>query len=110
MNLNLCFLDNLVQTTTITRPPGKKIKVSVDVQSIENLKLHVTNLLQGRDFLENILDKIINGAWQPGFVVTRPIINELVSTAFTDIFGKAFQNFPFEKIVKSKSYSVIQSY
>ena len=92
-----------MQTTTITREPGKKMKVNVDVQSIENLKLHISNLLQGREVLEGILDRIINGAWQAGFPVTRPLINELVSTAFTDIFGRAFQDFPFERVIRSKS-------
>ncbi|XP_014238707.1 uncharacterized protein LOC106660290 [Trichogramma pretiosum] len=97
-------LFDLTQTTTISHEPGEKIKVNVNVQSIGNLKLHISNLLHGREVLEGILDRIINGAWQPGFTVTRPLINELVSTAFTDIFGKAFQNFPFERVIrKSKS-------
>ncbi|XP_076238610.1 juvenile hormone binding protein 16 [Calliopsis andreniformis] len=95
-------LYDLIQTTTITKPPGRKIKVSVDVQTIRDLKLHITNLLSGRQILENILDRIINGAWQPGFVMTRRLINDLVSTAFTEIFGNSFRNFPFEKIIKPK--------
>ncbi|XP_029044780.2 uncharacterized protein LOC114876950 [Osmia bicornis bicornis] len=95
-------LYDLVQTTTVTRRPGQKIKVSVDVQTIRDLKLHITNLLFGRQILEDILDRIINEAWQPGFVVTRRLINDLVSTGFTEIFGNAFRNFPFEKIIKPK--------
>lgn len=97
------FIDDLTQTTTATRKPGEKIKVRVNVETIGNLKLHISNLLHGRAFLENILDKIINGTWQPGFIITRGIINDLVSTAFTEIFGKAFQKFPFEKIIDNKS-------
>jgi hypothetical protein len=80
-----------------------KIKVRVEVETIRDLKLHISNLLYGREVLENILDRIINGAWQPGFTFTKPLINELVSTAFTDIFGKAFQNFPFERIIRTKA-------
>ncbi|XP_053972533.1 uncharacterized protein LOC128873185 [Hylaeus volcanicus] len=95
-------LYDLIQTTTVTKRPGQKIQVSVDVQTIRDLKLHITNLLYGRQILEDILDKIINGAWQPGFVMTRRLINDLVSTAFTEIFGTAFRNFPFDKIIKSK--------
>ncbi|KAL2729619.1 circadian clock-controlled protein [Vespula squamosa] len=95
-------LYDLIQTTTITKPPGQKIKVNVNVQTIRDLKLHITNLLFGRRLLESILDRIINSTWQPGFVVTRGIINELVSTAFSDIFDQAFENFPFQKIIKPK--------
>ncbi|XP_017755778.1 PREDICTED: uncharacterized protein LOC108547674 [Eufriesea mexicana] len=95
-------LYDLIQTTTITKKPGQKIEVSVDVQTIRDLKLHITNLLFGRQVLENVLDRIINGAWQPGFVMTRRLINDLVSNAFTEIFGNAFRNFPFEKIIKPK--------
>ncbi|XP_066598569.1 uncharacterized protein Jhbp16 [Prorops nasuta] len=95
-------LYDLIQTTTITKAPQQKVKVNVDVQSIKDLKLHITNLLHGREFLEGVLDRLINGFWQPGFTVTRRLINEIVSIAFTDIFGKAFQNFPFEKVIKSK--------
>nr|XP_033333448.1 uncharacterized protein LOC117224550 [Megalopta genalis] len=95
-------LYDLVQTTTVTKRPGQKIQVNVDVQTIRDLKLHITHLLSGRQMLENILDRIINGAWQPGFVMTRGLINDLVSTAFTEIFGTAFRNFPFERIIKPK--------
>ncbi|XP_043251477.1 uncharacterized protein LOC122396839 [Colletes gigas] len=94
-------LYDLIQTTTVTKLPGEKIQVSVDVQTIRDLKLHITNLLFGRQILEDLLDRIINGAWQPGFVMTRRLINDLVSTAFTEIFEKAFHNFPFDKIVRS---------
>lgn len=47
---------------------------------------------------ENMLDWVINTAWQPGFVILRPLINDLVATAFTEILNKNFQNFPFEKV------------
>ncbi|CAK9811433.1 hypothetical protein ANTQUA_LOCUS6810 [Anthophora quadrimaculata] len=95
-------LYDLTQTTTVTKRPGQRIQVSVDVQTIRDMKLHITNLLFGRQILEDILDRIINGAWQPGFVMTRRLINDLVSTAFTEIFENAFRNFPFEKIIKPK--------
>ncbi|XP_014297842.2 uncharacterized protein LOC103573745, partial [Microplitis demolitor] len=91
-------LYDLIQTTTITKQPGEKLKARIEVETIRDLKLHISNLLQGRLVLENFMDTIINGAWQPGFVVTKGIINDLVSNAFTKIFGEAFQNFPFDKI------------
>ncbi|XP_058803120.1 uncharacterized protein LOC131671028 [Phymastichus coffea] len=100
-------LYDLVQTTTITMPPGEKLKVRVEVQTIRDLKLHISNLLYGREVLEGILDRIINGVWQPGFTVTKPMINDLVSTAFTEIFGKAFQNFPFDRVIKTKSSNAL---
>ncbi|XP_072763890.1 uncharacterized protein Jhbp16 [Anoplolepis gracilipes] len=94
-------LYDLIQTTTVTRLPGQKLRAQMDVETIRDLELHVTNLLFGKEFLENILDKIINNTWQPSFVVTRRLINELVSTAFTEIFDNSFRNFPFEQIFKS---------
>ncbi|XP_011309505.1 uncharacterized protein Jhbp16 [Fopius arisanus] len=99
-------LYDLVQTTTVTKEPGSKIAVRVEVQTIRDLKLHITNLVQGRSFIETIVDRIINSAWQPGFVVTRGIINDLVSNAFTEIFGKAFSDFPFDKIIRKKSVKI----
>lgn len=104
--LQLFFIaDDLIQTTTVTRLPGQKMRTQIDVQSITDLKLHITNLLFGKQFFESILDKIINSTWQPSFMLTRGLINELVSTAFTEIFDEAFRNFPFEHIFKSKPFT-----
>ncbi|XP_070162061.1 uncharacterized protein Jhbp16 [Polyergus mexicanus] len=94
-------LYDLIQTTTVTKLPGQKVRAQMDVESIRDLELHVTNLLFGKKYLENILDKIINNTWQPSFVITRHLINELVSSAFTEIFDNSFRNFPFEQIFKS---------
>ncbi|XP_044742517.1 uncharacterized protein LOC123304999 [Chrysoperla carnea] len=101
---NLSLYD-LVQTTTITRKPVKMssgkinyntpLKVNVNVQTIKNLSLHISNLVRGINFVETILDRIINSTWEPGFVVTRPLINDLVSTAFTEIFNRSFKDFDF---------------
>lgn len=97
----LLTADDLIQTTTVTRLPGQKVRAQMDVETIRDLELHITNLLFGKAYLENILDKIINNTWQPSFVLTRRLINELVSTAFTEIFDNSFRNFPFEQIFKS---------
>lgn len=48
---------------------------------------------------ENILDRIINAAWRPGFLVLRSTINDLVGTAFTKIFNDGFAGFDLEKIL-----------
>uniref|UniRef100_A0A1B6EBN2 Uncharacterized protein n=1 Tax=Clastoptera arizonana TaxID=38151 RepID=A0A1B6EBN2_9HEMI len=96
-------LYNLIQTTTMTRPKNSnKIKVQVDVQEIGNMDLHISNLLRGRAVMENILDRIINATWQPGFVFVRPLINELVSTAFTEIFNTAFQDLDINKVLPNE--------
>ncbi|KAL6428581.1 hypothetical protein ACFW04_007897 [Cataglyphis niger] len=94
-------LYDLLQTTTVIKVPGQKLRAEMDVESIGDLELHVTNLLFGKKYLENILDMIINNTWQPSFMITRRLINELVSIAFTEIFDKSFRNFPFEQIFKS---------
>lgn len=97
--------DDLIQTTTVTKLPGQKIRAQMDVQTIRDMKLHIKNILAGKQFLENVLDKIINGAWQPGFVMTRGLINELVSTAFSEIFNTSFRNFPFDQIFRPSASS-----
>lgn len=94
--------DDLIQMTTVTRLPGQKVRAQMDVQVINNLELHISNLLFGKQFLESIVDKIINNTWQASFMLTKGLINELVSTAFTEIFDDAFRNFPFEQIFKPK--------
>jgi hypothetical protein len=47
---------------------------------------------------ENVLDSVINVGWRPFLPIVKPLIDDLVSTAFTDIFNKYFQNFPFQEI------------
>jgi len=42
---------------------------------------------------ERVLDSIINVSWRPFLPIVRPLIDDLVSTAFTDIFNQNFQNF-----------------
>lgn len=50
---------------------------------------------------ENVADFLINNMWKTGFVFVRPLINDLVSTAFTDIFNESFRYFPIEEYLKS---------
>lgn len=102
MRFFFSFEDDLTQTSTVTRLPGQKVQVQVDVQNIRDMKIHITNILYGKKFLESILDRIINDSWQPGFMLTRGLINELVSKAFTEIFDNSFHDFPFERIFRPK--------
>ncbi|XKL60766.1 hypothetical protein PGB90_007823 [Kerria lacca] len=97
-NLSLYELN---QTTTLSKPRNSKsIKVNVDVQEIGDMKLHISNLLRGRTRMENLLDRMINSpAWRPGFIFVRPFVNELVSTAFTEIYNRVFNNFDFNEIL-----------
>lgn len=50
-------------------------------------------------FTESLLDRLINVAWPPGFFLLRPVINDLVSTAFTEIFNRNFQDFDFNQLL-----------
>ncbi|XP_019867009.1 uncharacterized protein LOC109595999 [Aethina tumida] len=103
-------LIDYTQTTTATRKPYRdfnglevknpELKVKIEIKTCKKLELHIGNLAGGRTIFENMLDWIINTAWQPGFVVLSPLINDLVSTAFTEIFNKDFQYFPFETVFK----------
>jgi hypothetical protein len=47
---------------------------------------------------ENMLDGIINVSWRPFLPAVRPLIDDLVSTAFTEIFNNNFENFPFREM------------
>jgi hypothetical protein len=47
---------------------------------------------------ERVLDGIINVSWRPFLPIVKPLIDDLVSTAFTDIFNENFQNFPFRDL------------
>ncbi|XP_072935646.1 circadian clock-controlled protein daywake [Epargyreus clarus] len=87
------------QTTRIKRN-GNQVDVHVEVDRIGDMDIHVGNLLRGRSILERMLDRVINASWKPGFAVIRPLINDLVSTAFTDILSKSFSNFPLDEFIK----------
>ncbi|XP_046988713.1 uncharacterized protein LOC124594388 [Schistocerca americana] len=95
------------QTTTITRRPTARggrlsfsgpLKVRVHVDHIGNMDLHVGNLLRGRSVMERMLDRMINTMWRVGLGAVKPLVNDLVSTAFTEIFNNDFKDFPFDKI------------
>ncbi|XP_052747383.1 uncharacterized protein LOC112043310 isoform X2 [Bicyclus anynana] len=86
------------QTTRIKRN-GSGVDVHVEVDHIGDMDIHVGNLLRGRSIMEQVLDRIINATWKPGFAVIRPLINDLVSTAFTDIWSKSFKDFPFNLFI-----------
>ncbi|KAM3958278.1 uncharacterized protein ACR2FA_007725 [Aphomia sociella] len=92
-------LKDYSQTTRLKRN-YTGVDVHVEVDHIGGMEIHVGNILQGNGILEPILDRIINAAWKPGFAVIRPLINDLVSTAFTDIFSKSFKNFPINEFIK----------
>ncbi|XP_066903909.1 uncharacterized protein Jhbp16 [Halyomorpha halys] len=96
---NLTLYD-YIQTTTVSRPSNTgNIKVRIEVQSIGDMKLHVSHLLRGRTFMENVLDRMINASWRPGFAVVRPLVNDMVSTAFTEIFNNNFKDLDLNTIL-----------
>lgn len=90
------------QTTSVKRlgGPGSRLKVKVHVDKIGGMKLHISNLLGGRRVFESLADFVINNFWSPSLPFITPLINDLVSTAFTDIFNESFRYFPIEKIIK----------
>lgn len=65
-----------------------------------NMDLNIGDLFGGIKVIENVVGFFINNAWQPVFPLVKPLINDLVSTAFTDIFNDSFRYFPLEKIIK----------
>ncbi|KAK6633513.1 hypothetical protein RUM44_004120 [Polyplax serrata] len=98
-------LYNYTQVTTINlkkgnfRDPYSPFKVRVNAIDSGDMELHVDNLITGLSpTLEFIVDRLLNISWRPGFMVLKPLIDDIVSTAFTKIFNDAFRNFPFEKV------------
>lgn len=49
---------------------------------------------------EQTADLLITYMWQTGFPFAKPLINDLVSTAFTDIFNESFRYFPVDDFIK----------
>lgn len=48
---------------------------------------------------EKIADFFINNMWQLGFPFIKPLINDLVSTAFTDIFNESFRHLDLDNFI-----------
>ncbi|KAL0281491.1 UNVERIFIED_CONTAM: hypothetical protein PYX00_002464 [Menopon gallinae] len=98
-------LYNYTQVTTVQKigrgNPNPERPFSVHIQAIDsgNLELHITNLLKGKTVLETLLDRAINIGWRPGFHLLKPLIDDLVSTAFTKIFNDYFHHFPFDAVI-----------
>jgi len=103
-------LFDYTQTLTLSRKPrmvsngtmvfDTPIKVSCDIHTCRHMELHISNLFGGRPWIENMADRLINTAWPPGFYLLRPLIGDLVGTAFTEIMDGNFRNFPFEQIIR----------
>ncbi|KAG4080256.1 hypothetical protein HA402_010748 [Bradysia odoriphaga] len=98
---NMTLFD-YAQTTSVTRigGPGGLLKVRVEIDKLGDLKMKISNLFNGQKGIEQAADFLINNMWRPGFPFLKPLINELVSTAFTDIFNESFRYFPIDKFIK----------
>lgn len=110
--------------------PGGLLKVRVEIDKLGDLKLKISDLFGGRKIIglskethfsiipkkekkcqlnlsvlslitESTADFLINNMWKPGFPFVRPLINDLVSTAFTDIFNDSFRYFPIDDYIKN---------
>ncbi|XP_022163353.1 uncharacterized protein LOC111028882 [Myzus persicae] len=93
-------LYDYIQTMTISKPKNtNQIKVSVQLEEIGNMSLHISNLLRGRVIVENVLDRVINASWRVGLPVVKPLINDLVASAFTKIWNDVFNDFDFSYLL-----------
>ncbi|CAI6346206.1 unnamed protein product [Macrosiphum euphorbiae] len=93
-------LYDYIQTMTISKPKNtNRIKVSVQLEEIGNMSLHISNLLRGRVIVENVLDRVINASWRVGLPVVKPLINDLVASAFTKIWNDIFNDFDFSYLL-----------
>ncbi|XP_034661186.1 uncharacterized protein LOC117896797 [Drosophila subobscura] len=90
------------QTTDIVRVagPGSLLKVHVEIDGIGGMEIHAGNLLGPS--INPLADTIVNSLWQLGLPFLKPMLSELVSSAFTDIFNESFRNFPLAKFLSAK--------
>ncbi|XP_073819841.1 juvenile hormone binding protein 16 [Musca autumnalis] len=87
------------QTTSVRRlgGSGSLLKIHVEVDRIGGMRMHVGDVLApGR---ARLVDNVLNSAWPLGLPFIKPMINELVSTAFTDIFNESFRYFPLHQYI-----------
>ncbi|KAI5713925.1 hypothetical protein M8J76_007923 [Diaphorina citri] len=91
-------LYNYSQTMTIrqSKTDPTKLKVKVNIDKIGNLNMHISNLLRGRKRVENVLDALINSTWRMGFPLLKPLIEDLVATAFSKIYSDIFGTYNWE--------------
>ncbi|KAF5288600.1 hypothetical protein FQA39_LY15379 [Lamprigera yunnana] len=100
---NLSLYD-YVQTTTVTRKPNAGVsgefiyEAKMEYDTTRDMKLYLRNKNQRNPLLGNMINYMINSYWRIGIRFLSPYIDELVSSAFTEIFTKAFQRFPFAEI------------
>jgi hypothetical protein len=95
-------LHDYAQTTTVTRLGGSggRLKVRVVIDKIGGMSLHISDLFRGAMIIESVADVLINATWKPFLPLIKPLIEDLVSSAFTDIFNESFRYFPIEKFIK----------
>ncbi|XP_071455303.1 circadian clock-controlled protein daywake [Hetaerina americana] len=92
------------QTTTVTLRRGERsvdglpISVRIVNTGVRDMKIYISNLLRANTTLNDVVENVINASWRPFFPLFRPAINDMVSSAFTLIFSRAFANFPFEEV------------
>lgn len=79
---------------------GGRLKVRVVIDKIGGMSLHISDLFRGLVVIESIADFLLNATWKPFLPFMKPIIEDLVSEAFTDIFNESFRHFPVNKFIK----------
>ncbi|XP_048005106.1 uncharacterized protein LOC125240945 [Leguminivora glycinivorella] len=87
------------QTTRVARR-GEAVRVRVEIDRIGDMNLHITNLFSGTG-LEQLVDGVINTFWKPGFGLVKPMINDLVSSAFTNIWSESFKLVNVQNLIKN---------
>ncbi|XP_046393511.1 circadian clock-controlled protein daywake-like [Ischnura elegans] len=94
------------QTTTVTMRRGERsidglpLSVRIVNTGVRDMNIYISNLLRPNTTLSDILGNVINASWRPFFPLLRPAINDMVSSAFTLIFSRAFASFPFEEVFR----------
>ncbi|PSN50417.1 hypothetical protein C0J52_08558 [Blattella germanica] len=92
-------ITNLLGGRTILEERVHIIRVYWKIDSIQACQEQLVERFgDNRHPPKNVLDGVINVGWRPFLPIVKPMIDEMVSSAFTDIFNKNFQNFPFEEM------------
>lgn len=75
--------------------------MNIVIGKIGDMDLHIENFFGSERYaLNSIADTVINSMWELGFPFIKPLIDDLVSTAFTAIFNESFRYFPFERFIR----------
>ncbi|KAI5718315.1 hypothetical protein M8J77_019400 [Diaphorina citri] len=99
-------LHDMHRTILITRNKlsPEKLKVKHSIHEIGNAKIYISNLADGRVERENFDNLVINSFWKFGFPLVRPLVEELLDSAYSKKYTEIFANFNWDSLLPPASF------